>query len=89
MKDEFTVYVLYSTEFDKIYIGYTSNLINRFHSHNSISKKGYTIRFRPWIVAYVEVYLKKSEALQRERELKSAQGREFIWRYIERYKDSW
>ncbi|MHA8075018.1 GIY-YIG nuclease family protein, partial [Aquirufa sp. TARAVU-A1A] len=34
--------VLYSATFDKIYIGYTSDLISRFHSHNSLAKSGYT-----------------------------------------------
>ena len=42
----FVTYVLYSEKFDKIYIGYTSDLINRFHSHNSLAKKGYSIKFR-------------------------------------------
>lgn len=50
----YVVYVLYSKSFDKIYIGYTSDLINRFHSHNSLAKKGYTIKFRPWEVLYLE-----------------------------------
>ena len=31
----FTVYVLYSKSFDKIYIGFTSNIAERFKSHKS------------------------------------------------------
>jgi len=34
----FTVYVLYSQQHDKIYIGYTSNLQERFRSHNELGK---------------------------------------------------
>jgi len=39
----FTVYVLYSPAHDKIYIGYTSNLEQRFLSHNELGKKGHTV----------------------------------------------
>ena len=74
----YTVYVLYSEKFDKIYIGYTSNLEERFKSHNELGKKGWTIKFRPWRIIYSEEFEQKSLALIRERELKSAQGRLFI-----------
>jgi len=40
----FTVYVLYSDDYDKIYIGYTSNLKQRLLSHNKLGKKGWTIK---------------------------------------------
>ncbi|MFD3275113.1 GIY-YIG nuclease family protein [Aquirufa echingensis] len=63
----FVTYVLYSATFDKIYIGYTSDLISRFHSHNSLAKSGYTIRFRPWKVIYVEFFDIKSDAMKREK----------------------
>ena len=89
MEANFTVYVLYSFQFNKIYIGYTSNLINRFHSHNSLSSKGYTIKFRPWIFVYGEYFNSKSDAMKREKQLKSANGRKFIYQYIdENYKDN-
>ena len=78
MNDSFTLYVLYSYKFDKIYIGYTSNLIVRFHSHNSVGKKGWTINFRPWFVVYTEIFYSKKDALDREKQLKSAMGRHFI-----------
>ncbi|MFD3275114.1 GIY-YIG nuclease family protein [Aquirufa echingensis] len=74
----FVTYVLYSATFDKIYIGYTSDLISRFHSHNSLAKSGYTIRFRPWKVIYVEFFDLKSTAMKREKELKSSKGRTFL-----------
>lgn len=49
---EHVCYVLYSKKHEKIYIGYTSNLIGRFKSHNELGTKGYTIRYRPWIVVH-------------------------------------
>jgi putative endonuclease len=78
----YTVYCLYSCKYDKIYIGYTSDLIDRFHSHNELATKGYTIRHRPWIVAYVEFHDTKKEALNREKQLKSFQGRHYLRKHI-------
>ena len=74
----FKVYVLYSSSFDKIYVGHTSNLEARLKSHNELSTKGWTIKFRPWTLIHTEDLPTKSEAIRRERELKSAQGRMFI-----------
>ncbi|GGD97492.1 GIY-YIG nuclease family protein [Planktosalinus lacus] len=76
--NEFVTYVLYSIKFDKIYIGYSSSLIQRFYSHNTFSNKGYTVKFRPWIVVYVEFFSTKKEALKKEKFLKSGIGRKFI-----------
>jgi putative endonuclease len=73
----YVVYVLHSQKFDKIYIGYTSDLIDRFMSHNKLSTKGFTANFRPWKVIYVEFIENKSMALTREKQLKSARGRIF------------
>jgi len=52
----FTVYVLYSHKYNQIYIGFTSDLANRFLSHNELATKGHTIKFRPWVIAYTEKY---------------------------------
>ncbi len=74
----FTVYVLYSSIHDKIYIGYTSNLIQRIWNHNFGKDKSFTKNFRPWLVIYCEYFETKSEAMRREKELKTFQGRKFI-----------
>jgi putative endonuclease len=74
----YTVYVLYSIRFDKIYIGYTSDLEDRFKSHNELATKGWTIRFRPWLILHTENFDSKSDAMKREQQLKSAAGRTFI-----------
>ena len=74
----YTVYILKSKKFDKTYVGYTSNLIQRFYSHNELSKKGWTKKFRPWQVVYTEVYEDKLEAMDREKWLKTGVGRRFI-----------
>jgi putative endonuclease len=78
----YTVYVLYSVKYNKIYIGYTSDLENRFLSHNKLATKGYTLRYRPWGITHTEEFVTKTEAIKREYYLKSTQGRKFIWNII-------
>jgi putative endonuclease len=78
----FTVYVLYSQKYNEIYIGFTSDLENRFLSHNELATKGHTIKYRPWVVAHTEEYQTKPEAMKREAQLKSANGRVFAWNII-------
>ena len=85
----YIVYILYSVRFNKIYIGYTSDLENRFKSHNELGIKGWTIRFRPWEILHTENFESKSNAMKREKQLKSAAGRDFIWELVRnRYGDS-
>jgi putative endonuclease len=74
----FTVYVLYSQKFDKIYIGYTSDLANRFLSHNELATKGHTVKYRPWVIAHSEEFEMKAEARKRETQLKTGRSREFV-----------
>jgi len=76
----FTVYILYSSKFNQIYIGFTSDLPNRILSHNELATKGHTIKYRPWVVAYTEEY--QTKTIKRENQLKSANGRKFIWALI-------
>ena len=78
----FTVYVLYSEKYNKIYIGYTSNIEQRLLSHNELETKGFTLRYRPWELIYSEVFSKKSEAMKREKQLKTARGRAFVWSLV-------
>jgi putative endonuclease len=72
------VHVLYSESTQKIYIGFTSDLANRILSHNIHATKGWTIKYRPWKLIYSEEFHQKVEAIKREKQLKSYQGRAFI-----------
>jgi len=78
----YTVYILYSPSYKKIYIGYSSNLEQRLKSHNELGNKGWTLKYRPWRLIYTETFYKKADAMKREKELKSAQGRSFIWNIV-------
>ncbi|HKR07064.1 MAG TPA: GIY-YIG nuclease family protein [Bacteroidia bacterium] len=76
--EEFVVYVLLSLKHNRIYVGYTSDLITRFKFHNKISKKGFTIKYRPWCVIHVEFFNSKKQAMERELSLKMGQGRKWL-----------
>ena len=75
----YKVYILYSPKYNKIYVGYTSDLEQRLLSHNELGKKGWTIKFRPWQLVHTEAHETKAEALLREKQLKAGKGREWIW----------
>ncbi|WP_317128659.1 GIY-YIG nuclease family protein [Subsaximicrobium wynnwilliamsii] len=75
---DFVTYILASEKTANLYKGHTSNLIGRFKSHNGLSKKGWTVRYRPWRVVYVRFFATKSEAMGHEHWLKSGAGREWI-----------
>lgn len=70
-------------------MGFTSNLLERFKSHNSIGKKGWTIKYRPWIVIYTEFFDDKNSAMNLEKFIKSGVGRKWLRDKIEvEYKNN-
>jgi len=77
----FVVYVL-KNENEKIYIGQTSNLENRLKRHSGILKnksKSFTSKNKgDWKLIYKEEFETRKEAIEREKQLKSYQGRKFI-----------
>ena len=75
----YVTYVLHSKKFNKIYIGCTPDLENRMHSHNHKAIKGYTTKYRPWVVIYTENFTTKKETIKRERALKTAKGGRNNW----------
>ncbi|OGU68812.1 MAG: endonuclease [Stygiobacter sp. RIFOXYC12_FULL_38_8] len=79
----FYVYALYSSKFNKIYIGQTCDLTNRLIEHNS-GKSFYTKRFIPWEIIYTEEFETRGEVMKREKQLKSQKGREFVWNIIKK-----
>ena len=82
MENTFYTYALFSEMFNKIYIGFTSNIEQRIIDHNYRSKKGFTVKYRPWKLIHLEEFDSKKSAMKREKQLKSAKGREFIWSLI-------
>jgi putative endonuclease len=78
------VYVLHSSSYQGLYIGYSRNLRRRLAEHeagDSIS----TRRRGPWRLIYYEAYLDEGDALGREKFLKSGAGREYLHRQCRHY----
>lgn len=74
----FTVYVLKSIRNGKRYVGYTGkDAYVRLCEHNGGSYT-FTRHNRPFVLCYIEHYDIKTEAIKRERFLKSGKGREFL-----------
>ncbi|NNE75580.1 MAG: GIY-YIG nuclease family protein [Pricia sp.] len=73
----FWVYVIYSGNFDRYYVGMTINVETRLKQHNSGKTKS-TKAYIPWEVIHVEEFITRAEARSREKYLKSAAGRR--WR---------
>lgn len=73
----FYVYVLWSDKLQKRYVGFTADLIKRVTEHNS-GKSPFAKSGIPWKIIYTENYITGSEALRREKFLKSGVGRKFL-----------
>ena len=73
----FTVYILYSKQIDKYYVGQTEDLPARLLNHNS-GKSPYTSRSGDWQIVYSEVYSDKCAALKRELAIKRKKSRLYI-----------
>lgn len=79
----FVVYAIYNKEAGKFYIGQTEDMTRRLYQHNNHVFTGYTARYRgEWILIYQESVATRSDALKREKQLKSGNGREFIKLHI-------
>ncbi len=65
----FYTYLLRSEISGEFYIGFTDNLDERLEKHNQ-GKAYWTKRAEPWSLVYYEAYLSKSDALNREKQLK-------------------
>ncbi len=70
------VYILYSGSGRKTYTGYTNDIERRLFEHNVSETKGFTLRYRPWVLIYTECFEGKPEAVAREKFFKTGQGRE-------------
>ena len=74
----FVVYVLKSEKNGKRYVGYSSkNAEQRLKEHNA-GANAFTRHNRPFKLIYTEPYPIKTEAILREKFLKSGKGREFL-----------
>jgi putative endonuclease len=76
------VYILRSVEFNKTYVGITSNPERRIAEHNS-GKSNFTSKYKPWKLVYTEEVSDRIVAREREKYFKSAAGRKQIKKMLE------
>ena len=77
-------YILESLKDGSLYIGYTSNLNNRFKSHNSGQNKA-TKPHIPYKLIHFEGFINRIDAKRREIYLKSGWGLKSVHKMLERY----
>jgi len=73
----FFVYILYSSGFDRYYVGMSNDIEKRLKEHNEGWSKS-TRPYRPWRLVFSEGFKTRNEARVREKYLKTAAGRR--WR---------
>ncbi len=71
------VYILYSSQLNQYYTGHSADLDDRLYRHvNSGSKS--TKKASDWKIVYTEEFISKSDAYQREMEIKKQKSRKYI-----------
>ena len=88
----FWVYILQNKITGKLYKGQTSDLRSRLKRHNAFEKgsKRYTHKQKgSWRLIYSEKYATCSEAMKKEKFLKSGQGREWIKVNLLKHSHGW
>ena len=69
----------------KSYVGFSNDLERRIFEHNVSEVRGFTLRYRPWILIHTESYPNKESAMVREKFLKTGRGRAEINLFISNY----
>lgn len=86
MPDIYYAYILRSLKDDNFYTGYTSNLKRRLARHNGGWVRSTKAR-RPFELIYWEQFKTRSDAMKRERKLKSLKRAEKL-KLIEKFKQA-
>jgi putative endonuclease len=71
------VYVIKSISHNTRYVGSAKDISKRINEHNA-GRCRYTSGRMPWQLLYQEEYSTRSDAMKREKFLKSGKGREFL-----------
>ena len=79
----YSVYVLYSENFKRLYVGMTVCVERRIGEHNR-GETHSTKHYRPWKLIYTEVVGTRRQARDKEKYYKSGCGREFVKQFIPR-----
>ena len=77
------VYILYSEDFDRYYIGQTNNIEGRIDRHNSGTETA-TKPYMPWVLMWTIEKQTRAEAMALEKKLKNL-SRERLLIFIKKY----
>jgi putative endonuclease len=66
-----TTYILFSETLQKFYIGFTSGDVKTRLDKHLANHNGFTAKVKDWVIVYGEQFDTKTEALAREKQLKS------------------
>ena len=73
----FTVYIIYSANSDRFYVGYTSDLVKRIHEHNSGMNTS-TANSYDWVVQFSRKFENRIQAVEFENFIKKKKSRKYI-----------
>jgi putative endonuclease len=73
----FYVYILYSAQADKYYIGSSQDLQDRIYRHTNSGSK-FTKFVHDWKLVYSETFEARSQAIKRETGIKRKKSRKYI-----------
>ena len=77
------LYILYSAELDKFYVGHTTQTLDeRLQKHLS-EHDGFTAKAKDWAIVYSELLPSKNDAYARERQIKAWKSRKKISQLIQ------
>lgn len=85
---KFCVYILASKKNGTLYIGITSNPIQRIYQHKHKLVKGFTEKYDVHLLVYFEIFSDVKDALYREKQLKWWK-REWKIKLIQNHNPDW
>ena len=74
---KYFLYILYSKNYDRYYVGISNNPQRRLHFHNTV-EKGFTSRYRPWEIVYAKEFSDKKSAMHAEKKIKNWKSKKLI-----------
>ncbi|MBS1512619.1 MAG: GIY-YIG nuclease family protein [Bacteroidetes bacterium] len=80
----FTVYILFSEQINRYYIGFTGESAQHRLQKHLANHTGFTSKANDWKIVYTEIFNDKLQAMQRERQLKAWKNRVKIEELIKR-----
>lgn len=78
----YKVFVLYSSQHDKLFVGYTTSLTDYMITMNVMESDNPLFEFRPWTLVHMELFISEDEAMVREGFLKQDIGQQYIRREV-------